>query len=214
MAKNYDLVGKRFERLLVVCLKMKGKSKYWNCVCDCGNITVVTTSHLISGHTVSCGCRSKENRDKRNFKHGLCLKSRRLYRIFHAMKLRCFDKKHRNYSDYGERGITVCSEWENNIESFFEWALANGYDDTKSIDRIDNDKGYSPDNCRWATNAEQARNKRDNVYLTINGEKHVLSDWARIKSIDRSTLANRIKKGWDIDKALNTPARNKKACSL
>jgi hypothetical protein len=89
MAKNYDLTNQRFGRLFVLGLYDKGKSKRWNCVCDCGNTKIVTTTHLLSGHTVSCGCKSRENREVRNYKHGLCLKSRRLYAIYHAMINRC-----------------------------------------------------------------------------------------------------------------------------
>jgi hypothetical protein len=214
MAKNYDLTGQRFERLIVVNLKEKGKSKIWNCVCDCGNHIIVTTSHLLSGHTQSCGCKNRDNTINRNIKHGMCLKSRRLYGIWHAMKQRCFDKSQRSYPQYGGRGITICNEWLGDIRIFFDWAMSHGYADNLSIDRIDVNGHYCPENCRWVSTGEQARNKTSNIKITFNGTTRVLSDWAKIKGIDKSTLANRIKKGWSIEKALNNPAKHKGCIGL
>lgn len=122
---------------------------------------------------------------------------------------RCFNKNNPQYSIYGGRGITVCEEWRNDYIAFREWALSNGYDENLSIDRINNDGNYCPENCRWATAKEQANNTRKTRLITYCGETHSVSEWARILDIKQSTLSMRINKyGWDIEKALGKEVRN------
>ena len=116
-----------------------------------------------------------------NKKHGMS--GTRLYSVYRDMKDRCHNPKNRVYKNYGGRGITVCDEWRNNSKSFLDWALSHGYSDDLTIDRIDNDKGYSPDNCRWATASEQADNRRTSIRLQYKGEIKSLNEIARIENI-------------------------------
>lgn len=136
----------------------------------------------------------------------------RLYNIYNNMIMRCTNPNATNYSRYGGRGITVCKEWSGkraNIK-FFEWALTNGYDDTLSLDRIDNNKGYSPDNCRWVSVKEQGRNKRNNIYLTLNGKTQILEEWAREVGIDSRLIRYRMTHGWTDEEALTIPPKKER----
>lgn len=205
---NYrDLSGQRYGRLTVICRSNKTNQwheAFWRCACDCGNETVVRSGDLKSGKCKSCGCLHKER--FRFVKHGSS--HTRLYRIWAAMKTRTTNPKADFYHLYGGRGITVCSEWLHDFSAFQEWALANGYAPDKSIDRIDNDQGYSPKNCRWATIQEQAVNKRDLHYVTYQGKTQPLSLWAKDLGIPYQTLQSRIHAhGWSIEKAFTTPVK-------
>ena len=148
--------GKKIGRLTVI--KQVGQDKHgsylWLCKCDCGNETIATGSHLLSKRTRSCGCFQRDSLSKRQTTHGMT--DSRLYGIWSTMKRRCDNPKVESYRLYGGRGISVCTEWER-FEPFRDWSLLNGYKDGLSIDRIDNDKGYSPDNCKWSTAKEIGR---------------------------------------------------------
>ncbi|WP_461246525.1 hypothetical protein [Treponema sp. R6D11] len=206
MRKIIDMAGKRFGRLKVIGLHNAGKTSRWNCLCDCGKTTIVNSQSLRRGFTKSCGCLSAELLTKgHRIKHGLTLKNRRLARIWYGMKDRCFNVKNSRYNRYGGRGITVCDEWKNDLLLFFTWAMNNGYADNLSIDRIDNDGNYCPENCRWVSNGEQARNKSSNRKLTVNGITRTLIEWCEITGMKFETIEGRIKRGWSPEKIINTP---------
>ena len=132
----------------------------------------------------------------------------RLYRIWSNMKNRCTNPNADNYSFYGGRGIKVCDEWRDDFVPFRAWAMANGYADNLTLDRIDNDGDYSPANCRWETHLRQCNNTRRNHLLTFQGETHTISEWARIVGMKADTLERRINyRGWPVEKALTTSVR-------
>lgn len=159
-----DITGLRSGKLVALRPTEKRSSGkvVWECKCDCGNITYVQSTQLIHKHSKSCGCYSSEKTTEMNLTHGLT--GTRLYRIWTSMKTRCNNPKRKGYSYYGGRGIAVCYEWEHDFTMFYEWAINNGYSDALTLDRKDCDKGYSPDNCRWATWHEQRINQRRNSY--------------------------------------------------
>lgn len=197
-----DLSGKNFGRLTVIkFLRIEKHRAIWLCKCECGNLTEVTTSRLTSGNTKSCGCLQKECAIESHKTHGQY--QSRLYRIWGSMKRRCYNKNYKRYKDYGSRGIVVCQEWLEDFMSFYNWAMDNGYRDDLTIDRIDNNKGYSPNNCRFATPKQQARNRRNNINFTINGETHCLSEWCKILGLSYNTVHARVTYlNWSIENAL------------
>ena len=202
--KLIDLKGKKFNRLTV--LEYIGKSK-WLCKCDCGNLTTVIAPKLKSGHTKSCGCYNKEKVSERmkeiakqNFtKHHKC--SHNLYIRWQAMKRRC-ETEH-----YKKKGITICEQWESNFENFYNWAINNGYKKELSLDRINNNDGYYPNNCRWTNRITQANNTSRNIYLEYNNEIHTISEWSKISKLSYQTIIGRLKRGWKINDIFNR--RNK-----
>jgi hypothetical protein len=132
----------------------------------------------------------------------------RLYSSWRSMKQRCQNPRAHAFEEYGGRGIKVCDEWSDSFYAFKEWALSNGYHEGLSIDRIDNDKGYEPSNCRWATRSEQQRNRRNNRMVTFNNETKTMSEWAACLGIERNVLWNRLYRyGWPIERALTEPVR-------
>ena len=208
--KMIDLTGKRFGVLTVLYrtddhLTPSGQHlTNWRCKCDCGSEIDVLSANLRKGHTQSCGCLFTQ----RNLKHSDCVggKISRLYCIWAGMKARCYAKSNPRYKYYGARGITVCKEWKNNFEAFREWAFANGYDNSLTIDRINNNGMYSPDNCRLTT---QSNNSRQNVLVEYMGENHTISEWADIVGLPYKTLWYRFNAGWGVPEALFTPLRKK-----
>lgn len=196
--KLNDLSGKRFGHLVVIKrVEEKGYPVFWLCKCDCGNTKAIAGKHLLDGSTSSCGCM--------HYKYGHGKTETRLYHIWRTMKARCFDKNSCKYSRYGGRGITMSEEWKNSFMAFHDWAVSNGYNEELSIDRMDNNKGYFPDNCRWATAEEQANNTSTNVIINHKGATGTLSQMARNYGLKPSVVSKRIKRGWSVQRALETP---------
>lgn len=193
MGAFIDLSGKHFGKLLV---KRRAGNRHnkvmWECICDCGKVTVAPSGDLSRGKTKSCGC----NR----IIHGG--RNSRLYRIWSGMKTRCFNQVDHMYPVYGGRGITVCSEWRDNFKEFQKWALSAGYQDNLTLDRIDNDRAYSPENCRWVTVKEQENNRRDNRRISYNGKTQTLSQWSDETGLHRETIQWRLNHGWSVERAL------------
>lgn len=204
MGKFIDLTGQKFGRLTVVKRvenDKQGRAK-WLCKCDCGNIQIIQASKLRNGHSKSCGCLRIDtltaNAAKR---HRHKLSNTKLYQVWANMKDRCLNPNCKNYKNYGGNGIKICAEWLIS-DNFLEWAIANGYKEGLTIDRIDNNKGYSPDNCRWTTFAEQENNKSNNHFITYKDRKQTLQQWADELKISRNTLLARINRDWTIERAL------------
>lgn len=142
-------------------------------------------------------------------------KGTRLYSIWKNIKTRCYNQNACNYCYYGGRGIVVCDEWKRDFSAFYDWAMKHGYNDSLSIDRINNDGMYSPDNCRWVSNDVQQANKRNNHYVTINGITKSLTEWSRIYHIDSRAVNRRVNAShWDPVKALTTPVKQIKKNEL
>lgn len=215
MSKLVDRTGQRYGRLVVLYrgpdkVYLNGrKAVTWVCQCDCGQITTVQTTSLQSGATKSCGCWNKEQQcssDTKHKKHGE--RNTRLYGIWQGMKKRCYNKTSDNYYNYGGRGIEMCAEWRYDYVKFADWAKEHGYQENLTLDRIDPNGNYTPENCRWATNKQQQRNKNDNRIITFNNESYTLAEWAEKTGINRSTISSRIDKlGWTIETALTTPPK-------
>ena len=198
-----DLTGKKFGRLTVI---ERAPSKYcgakkikpvtmWKCVCECGKETVVSRSSLIGGTTVSCGCKVR--------KHGYANKER-LYETWKNMRRRCEDPFNKRFEQYGGKGIRVCKEWDDYLV-FREWAMNNGYNDDLTIDRIDVDGDYCPENCRWATKIQQMNNTTRNHYIEYHGEVRTVAEWSRHFGMPYVAFNSRVCHGWSIDRILSTP---------
>lgn len=204
-----DLSGQRFGRLVVIrqgedYVSPSNKHRtQWQCQCDCGNTVLVEQSNLIRGNSNSCGCLNLDNIVDRSTIHGD--RRSRLYSIWTNMKTRCNNTNSQDYYKYGGRGVSICSAWNNSYESFKEWALSSGYIDNPqcTLDRIDVNGNYEPENCRWATPEQQANNRRNTINIAFRGEEHTLSEWAKICGIKYHTLFARLYiLNWPIEKAL------------
>ena len=201
-----DMTGERYGRLTV--LRFAGRASnghsQWLCKCDCGRETTVARSNLRTGKQVSCGCKRREQAGAMNYSHGGS--NTRLYSIWTNMITRTTNPKGTAYNRYGGRGITMCPEWRNSFEAFRDWALANGYTDDLTIDRVDNDSGYRPDNCRWTTWHEQFNHRTDTRLITYDGETLSISQWAEKLNLPKSMLYQRFAAGWSAERALTEGA--------
>ena len=201
MGKFVDITGQRYGRLTVIKIASKGKHTKWLCKCDCGKECIIFGCALKSGNTKSCGCLNSELVIERQKKHGM--NKSRLYKIYCQIKYRCYNVTYSEFQYYGGRGIKMCDEWRNDFMAFYSWAMANGYADNLTIDRIDANGNYEPSNCRWATQKKQQNNRRNNRVLTHNDETHTIAEWSEKTGINYKTLYSRIYTlKWDIAKAL------------
>lgn len=183
----------------------RGK-KYYFCECQCENKTIksVESYSLTSQQSTSCGCYNRERVSETTSKHNSS--NSNLYDVWTNIKQRCLNQNNPNYKNYGGRGITICDEWVNDFIKFQEWAIKNGYKKGLNIDRKDNDKGYSPDNCRFITYIENQNNKRTNTYIEFNNETNTIVNWAKKLNMNPRTLVTRLDTlNWSIEKALTTP---------
>lgn len=202
LLKYKDISGQKYGRLTAL-YKLRNyhkKGTYWLCVCECGNLKEVYLGSLTSGATTSCGCYHKERVKEAFTIHGK--RNTRLHKIWRCMKQRCYNTNNTDYPNYGQRGIKMCDEWLTDFMTFYKWAMTNGYNDKLSIDRIDVDGNYSPDNCRWATAKQQARNRRYCKYFTYDGETHCIKEWCEILNLNYKTISTRLSRNWSIEKAL------------
>lgn len=200
--KKHDFINryinKTFNQLTIISISHNVKHKtFWNCICSCGAKTIVETYAFSSGKTKSCGCLIKQNMSRRT--HGYSHTSE--YHIWLGIKGRCYNTKNPAYNDYGGRGIKMSENWKNSFSNFIN---DMGYRPSSkySIDRIDNNKGYSKENCRWATQKEQCRNKRINKVYEHNGKYKCLKEWAEYFEIPYKLLWRRLKHGWSFEESL------------
>lgn len=205
LAKNE--IGNRYGSLKVIerADSDNGYARFV-CKCDCGKTIIARGSDLRSGNTKSCGCSKGESHK---------MSKSRLYDIWQHMRRRTNNELDHAYKDYGGRGISVCSEWNDSFLRFKEWADSSGYDDSLTIERINVNDGYNPQNCKWIPNNNQAKNRRNCVWLTFNGETKCATEWAKEFGIKPSIALDRIRNGWDPYDAMTAPIcpRRKHKCT-
>lgn len=221
MKKIIDLTGQKFGRLTVIQFMGRDRSQklLWKCVCDCPahKEVIVRGNDLRRDKIKSCGCIRKELQSKRaierSTKHNLS--ETRLYRVWSNMKTRCYNPADKGYKHYGNRGITVCDEWLHDFRAFYDWAMASGYDENAprgecTIDRIDNNKGYSPENCRWVGIEVQNANKRDVCRVQYEGREYTIAQLSERLKVAAPTLLQRVKNGWTEQELILPPNKNNK----
>lgn len=218
ISKLDNLVGQQIDFLFV-----KGRApdkiysngvhhvQYW-CDCACGSKDILRSADNlhVKNRVHSCGCILKEQIHEVNLTHGdTCnRKINRLYRIWSLMKDRCLNSNNVHYKYYGGKGINICDDWTDYL-LFREWAYSHGYQDNLTIDRINSDRDYCPENCRWIPLEQQSRNRSSCHYITINNEVHTITEWSKIYNISRRAIINRIKKGWSEEDAVTIPSRKR-----
>jgi len=200
-----EYIGKRFGSLIITqdAGIVEGIRRI-SAICDCGNVRNFRFQDIKCKKTTSCGCVRRKMVAEKNMTHGLS--NTDIYKVWMGMVDRCYNENHIGYKNYGGRGIVICTEWRNDFNAFNDWSIANGYKRGLHIDRIDNSKGYSPDNCRFCTPLENARNKRINKMITFNSRTHCISEWAEITGLSRHKISTRIGRlKWSAERTLTTP---------
>lgn len=204
-----NLLSVRSGRLTVISFydKERNGHKRYLCKCDCGNYTVVRDTRIRNHETKSCGCISKEHLIEYNTKHGLS--NSPLYIIYQGMMSRCYNPDLDGYHRYGGRGIKVCDEWLSDIENFIKWGKESGFKKGLTLDRIDNDGNYEPNNCRWVTSKIQSRNTVRNNRYSIENETRTLIEWCELHSINYRTVKSRLSRGWSFEDAITREVETK-----
>lgn len=194
--KLMDITGQRYGKLTAIKFSHKDKrnQQFWLFKCDCGNEKIICIGHVKSGNTKSCGCLRIERKTKHK------MYGTRIYKSWMSMKERCLNKNRKDYKDYGGRGIIICERWVNSFENFYK-DMGNRIEGL-SLDRIDNNKGYYKENCRWATLKEQNNNKRNNHLLTHNRKTQNVKQWSEELNINYGILSSRLTRGWSVKNAL------------
>lgn len=211
MGKIINLIGQKFGKLTVIKYdgaNKKRKTSMWLCKCECGNEKVIATHDLRHG-TISCGCLSEENKIKfkAKYRKGVETKERRIRSIYQGMYRRCYKKESNRYKNYGARGIKIYKKWLEDYFEFEKWAMENGYKADLTIDRKDVTGDYEPSNCRWISNKRQQNNRTNNHFLEIDGVEHTIAEWSEIYNIKQNTILYRLKRGWDVKKAVQTSSK-------
>ena len=193
-----DISGQTFGELTAISIShRKNHQTFWNCKYSCGKECKVSLNCLVRGHTKSCGHLKHKYND---------MSKTKLYKVWKSMNERCYLPSAISYKNYGSRGIRVCDEWRNDFMQFYNWAIANGYSDDLSIDRINNDKGYCPSNCRWATRKVQMNNRSNSRNISYNGTTMTLKQWSEYFGFNYKYFHEVMSKNnWDIEKVLNMP---------
>ena len=216
--KRENVIGNKYGRLTVLedapdkIYRNGAHDRVEKCICECGKIKFVKLGELKSGRTKSCGCYHDEACKNRATSHGMA--NTRLYRIWCLMKTRCSNPSAQYYYLYGGKGIKVCDEWKDNFEEFCNWSILSGYNDSLTIDRIDSNKDYCPNNCRWVTFEVQANNTSRNRIIEYNGKKYTMSEFSKNFNFPYNTLKARLRLGMDIEDILSKPIKkvNYKGC--
>ena len=196
-----DLTGHSYNRLTIVGrAENVGKATMWDCVCTCGTLLIARGSHVANGLISSCGCLQRELQSDRAKRHGMTDTPE--YKTWRSMISRCRLSGRKEFHRYGGRGIFVCDRWADSFENFYE-DMGPRPAGRFSIDRIDNNGPYSPENCKWSTMTEQARNKRTNRIIEHGGRKQTLSEWAESAGLSIKRVHARLKAGWEFNEALS-----------
>lgn len=197
LIKDSDYIGKKFGYWTILyATKGNGRKKTYICECKCGSKKAVALDTLKLGTSKSCGCFHKEQLSKKMTTHGQT--GKRIMSIYYNIKSRCYNEKNNRFKDYGDRGIKMCDEWKNNSSLFVKWSMENGYADNMSIDRIDNDGDYCPNNCRWVLLKEQAQNKRNSILFTFYGVTKNLKEWCECIGESYQKMYGRYFRGYDV----------------
>lgn len=197
------MINKKYGQLTVTeVLPPNNANRKVIAVCECGKTKEYQLTKIRIGATISCGCYAKKASSLRNSTHGGS-QNNSLYEVWHSMKTRCLNNNSQAYKHYGGRGIAVCDTWKKDFKCFSDWALLNGYSKGLQLDRINNEDGYSPLNCRFVSSKVNNNNTSRNRVIQFNGMNKTLSQWSDFIGVNYTTLHQRLKKGWGLQRALS-----------